>query len=418
MLRDKQVISFRTLSSQLGIPTKQAQHVILEYINNHGDKIVPSWAVTSVIDSIKRVSLVQGKRPAVDDTTIFVAVWGIRSSLPVADIKNDVECWMGSDRLRELGYLKNSTVGSSQLHVNSWNPIKSGTAAWNTKGASATQVKVEKDVKSEPPKPSKNGFNSDIVTKVKAEAAAKRNGRKGNGIQFKPKSSNGKKMDSKSLGSRSKVKKEKAPPAPVAKKSRRKRIVESDDDDSDDDDDFEEKQCEREAMENEQREAEQAEIEREALKSQQKEEDDVSADEVEFIGTKKDRSQRQASGQKRTFGEQFGAGSNQQKKKYRMIEVEETVQKDNGYIETVRVKKYVDDDGNEKPAGESEEMATDGNTVDNDEVVFVEKAESVPKKKEVEAPRAKKEKAANGKANGSAKKKKSNGSIKSFFKKK
>lgn len=418
VLRDKRIISFRTLSSELGIPTKQAQHVILEYIDSNGDKIVPSWAVTSVFDSIKRISLVQGKRPDVDDTTVYVAVWGIRSSDPVADNSTDVECWMATDRMRELGYLKNTAVGSSELHVNSWNPIKSGTAAWNTKGASATRVEVEKQVKAEPAKPAKNGFNSDIVTKVKAEAAAKRSGRKGNGIQFQPKPSNGKKMGSKSLASRSQPKKEDVPAALVAKKSRR-RIVESDDDDSDNDD-FEETQREREAMESEQREKEQAEIEREASKAADKE-DDVSADDVEFIGT----TQRPASGQKRAFGEQFGGGSSQQKKKYRLIEVEETVMKPNGYIETVRVKKYVDDAGNDRPVGEAENTPpTGGNTIGNDdEVELVEKAESAPKKKASASAKAKKEgatntKATNAKTNGSSKKKKSNGSIKSFFTKK
>ncbi len=438
ILKEERVVSFRTLSSELKIPVKQAQNILSEYLSNRSDKVVASWAVTSEEDYVRKVKLVHGERPSVKGNVLYVAVWGVVSSK--ADVSADD--WMRCDRLREIRMVDTLSCEVNELQDNRWNPIHSDSAGW-TLGGSAAQARDRMEaITKEKARALKLKQDTGTVAKVKAEAAEKlkmSQGPKKSSFQFnRSNSKNGvtqKSIASRSIASATKKKKQDPAPPPVMKKTRRVVEISDDEDDSDESDD----DAERLAMEAEADEADRAALERKenAVCVEQNEVTEVPVKKSKSNSTKQTRStankEKKLSEQekedrdtsslngKRDFRTYVG-GKTENQSKYRMIEVEETVQLADGYIGTRRVKKYVDKDGNEKPA-------QDGGTVENEKSENPSgtngtrtlapnnptKRNPTALEKKKEATPSTKAKAATG---GGKSSKRGNGSILSFFSKK
>ena len=87
ILSEERALSFRALSSILKMSTVNAQRVLLDYIDSRAEKVAASWLVASESDGVRRLSLVQGKRPAVAGKVLHETVWGVASSKIAKDMK-------------------------------------------------------------------------------------------------------------------------------------------------------------------------------------------------------------------------------------------------------------------------------------------------------------------------------------------
>lgn len=431
VLMEERVLSFRAFSSLVKMSTRSAQEVLQNYAAARSDKVVASWLVTTKDnDGMRKLTLVQGKRPEVGDNVIHVDVWGVASSQSSQQLSS--AAWVSADRLREIKCLEKIVADSNELRDNPWNPVKSKTAEWDAPGVVAYPSKKEPVAAAV-----KNSTKSE-VTVVKTEKSAptapakpkKRTSTKKGGIQFnRPKSADKAKAkvktEPKSTNGSTTTKK--ARPAALSQTTTKKtrRIVESDDEESDEEEDaFEE---ERKAMESEERDAERAAEQRancivlddekttmnESRSTTLSGSNGRSTQTVSELGDDGDLFDGKRRSSKRAWESPFGKKEDSQRKKYRLIEVEETVQLANGYIGTKRVKKYVDKDGNEKPADVVE--------------VEEEKKEAAPATAKVKVESKDQHAASESKLNGAASsranarpKKKSNGSgsIKNYFSKK
>ena len=445
ILEEDRVISFGTLSSELKIPVKQAQSILSDYLCSRRDKVAACWVVTIEEDSVRKVSLVYGERPTVRGNVLYVAVWGLVASKSALSVDD----WMRCDRLREIRMVDTPSSEANELQDNRWNPIQSDSAGWTAGGSAAEMRDRMEALSKEKASASKLKQNSGSVSSVKVESAEKLKkiqSNKKSAFQFSRSSaSNGatkKSVSNRSIGST--TKKTQATSAPVVRKPKRVIQISDDEDDSDGSDD----NAEILAMETEAEEAERAAEERnhdfvcvvEADVPSKRSNSHTNRLESNGSGAKRNRDRRKSldgvdekgmestasSHGKRDFRTTFGVKSENQTK-YRMVEVEETVQLANGYIGTRRVKKYVDKDGNEKPAEDG--STVDVNTKESDAVtgkkntILNEKDTSATKNsnKANTAPvRNKKEATQNGKPKGGGAKstKRGNGSILSFFGKK
>lgn len=404
VLREKRVISYRTLSSELSMSTSEAQACLLEYCNSRSEKLLTTWAITLESDSVRRTALVQGVRPLVKDDILRVAVWAVAPSSS-AKTTNEQAC-IQTDRSRELQIVKRKAGVANELRDNTWNQIKSNSSGWNAGGAAAEQREHMEALSKERSALLKKKQDGGIVAKVKAEAAARGADRrkrlgasKNSSVQFSRSNSKGPKKEPpfrpntsegetpksnafRSLGD-SLLKKQRPTSAPAkgkpaqGKKTRRIIEVSDEEDNSSDDDDNEMKQ-QREAMEAEAREAELAEKERSAflenvdentkrpnpksLLTSAKKSETISRSPVRPVvetetkkrsrGAESGRSERQSFGsrsRKRSFAESTAEEVEPLRKKYKAIEVDIT-DRINGYVTTRRVTKYYDENGNEKPA--------------------------------------------------------------------
>lgn len=399
VLGEQRVVSYRTLSSEMSIPTSEAQQSLREYIKLRSDKLLATWAVTSEHDSFCRLSLVKGNPPTVEDDVKAVSVWAVAPlSLPTA---SDGEAWIAADRTRELEMVRTAPSQANELKENKWNRLSSATAGWSVGGAAAQERERMEAVSREKQEVLKKKQSSGLLAKVKAEAADKRrksgggrnggvnfsrpnskNGGNGNAPLARPSTTDGSKPSSKpfrTLGD-SLLKKQRPASAPSnaknasTKKGRRVVVEESDDENESSADEADEETQERLAMEKEAAEAERRETERESVRKELEDLQDDGGSSDDFmddlqakIEDKKAKAKEKSkatsvltppvkkSKGKRELEDKMGEQAEpakKKKKKYKAVISEVMEETADGYIQTKRITKYVDDDGNEKPEDE------------------------------------------------------------------
>lgn len=393
VLGEQRVVSYRTLSSELSIPTTESQQILCEYIKLRSEKLLATWAVTSEVDAVCRLSLVKGPPPSVEADVKAVSVWAIApAALPNA---SDGEAWIEADRTRELAMVKTAPSQRNELRDNKWNRISSATAGWSVGGAAAQERERMEAISKEKHEVLKKKQSSGLLAKVKAEAADKRKkagrGKNGavtfsrpnskNGGNGRPKTSDGSKPSSKALRTLgdSLVKKRRPSSEPsngksaAPKKGRRMVVEESDGEDESEEDEEDEETRERIAMEKEAAEAERKEAEREDVRKELEDLHDDGESDDDFmesleaqIEDKKAKAKANSvrtppakkSNGKRELEDKADEQSEpaKKKKKYKAVVTEVMEETADGYIKTKRVTKYLDDDGNEKPEDEPLEV--------------------------------------------------------------
>lgn len=403
VLGEKRVISYRTLSSELSISTAEAQRCLLDYIKVRTEKLLATWAVTSESESIRRIALVKGTQPPIEGDVRSVSVWAVApAALPDSA---DAQAWIVTDRIRELQIVKTSPAEANELRDNRWNRIQSETAGWAAGGTAARQRERMEALSKEKKEAAKKKQSTGLVAKVKAQAAAREADRrrkfdtvKNSAVNFsrptsksgknantfaRPKTADGSKPTStafRTLGD-SLLKKRRPSSEPMNAKNapskKGRRIVEdSDDDDSNsshsdgDDEEEDELAQQRLAMEAEALEAERAEEERKAtdmhavdvdesedverfapgsLKSSDKKPSNKVLNPPGSGVASNGKGEKRKSFAKRDIADKSEGQSEPPRKKYKPVVTEVTEQTPDGYIRTVRVTKYLDDDGNERP---------------------------------------------------------------------
>ncbi len=431
VLGEQRVISYRTLSSELSISTTEAQQCLHDYIKVRSEKLLTTWAVTSERESVRRIALVKGSPPSVKDDVRSVSVWAVAPAKlsHAADVEPWIvadrmrELHIVKKSPAEANELRDNRWNRIQSSTAGW--AVGGAAAQQRERMEALSKEKREAMK----KKQSTGLMAKVKAQAAAREADRRKrflASKNAAIQFprpgsksgghssngqssiRPKTAEGSRPTSsafRTLGD-ALLKKRRPSSEPTNEKSapskKGRRIVEDSDDDEDnssnsegEDDEIEQQRL---AMEEEALEAERAEEERKAVDEHvvEVEDADVAEDLDEKPSVKKSNNtdndssgslengktvevrkspskngawkgeKRKSTGKRDLEGIDAGR-SEPPKKKYKPVITEVTEQTPDGYIRTVRVTKYLDQDGNERPAEEAV-AESDGKQISSSQV--------------------------------------------------